>query len=63
VIRDVLDGRDGAATRIVVANAAAALLAAEQVGTLPEGVAKAADALASGKARMVLENLRQCCRS
>jgi anthranilate phosphoribosyltransferase len=63
MIRDVLDGRDGAATRVVIANAAAALLVAEQVGTVAEGVARAADALASGKARAVLEKLRHCCRS
>ncbi len=60
VIRVVLDGNDSAATRVVLANAAAALLAAEQVGTVAEGVARAADALSSGKARAVLDKLRQC---
>jgi anthranilate phosphoribosyltransferase len=56
----ILDGADGPRTRIVVANAAAALLAAERVGTLAEGVARAAEAIASRRARWVLETLRSC---
>ncbi len=43
VIRGVLEGREGPALRIVLANAAAALLAAERVRTLAEGVERAAD--------------------
>jgi anthranilate phosphoribosyltransferase len=58
IIRTVLDGRDGAPTRVVLANAAAALWAAEEVPTLAEGVARAADVVVSGKARAVLEKLR-----
>jgi anthranilate phosphoribosyltransferase len=57
MIRGVLDGRAGPARRIVLANAAAALLAAERVDTLPSGVALAADVLDSGRARKVLHDL------
>jgi anthranilate phosphoribosyltransferase len=57
VIRGVLDGRDSPARHMVLANAAAALLAAERVGTAAEGVARAADALDGGRARRVLERL------
>jgi anthranilate phosphoribosyltransferase len=57
VVRAVLEGRDGAARRVVLANAAAALLAAERVATPAEGVARAADAVDSGRARRVLERL------
>jgi anthranilate phosphoribosyltransferase len=58
-VRAVLDGQDGAARRVVLANAAAALLAAEQVVSLTEGVAHADEALRSGRARQVLERLRE----
>jgi anthranilate phosphoribosyltransferase len=57
IIRGLLNGADSPARRIVLANAAAALWAAESVQTLREGVEKAAAALASGKARAVLEQL------
>jgi anthranilate phosphoribosyltransferase len=53
----VLAGDKGSATRMVLANAAAALLAAERVANLSEGVRVAADALESGRARRVLEHL------
>lgn len=56
-VRGVLEGADGPRTRVVLANAAAALLAAERVGMLAEGVARAAEAVASGRARHVLELL------
>ncbi len=58
IIRAVLDGRDGPARRVVLANAAAALLAAERVANLSEGVAQAAAALDDGRTRQVLERLR-----
>jgi anthranilate phosphoribosyltransferase len=45
---------------VVVANAAAALLAAERVGTLTEGVARATEALDCGGALRVLERLVAC---
>ncbi len=57
IVRGVLNGEDGPARRIVLANAAAALWAAESVKTLREGVERADAALKSGKARGVLEQL------
>jgi anthranilate phosphoribosyltransferase len=57
IIRGVLGGDDGPARRIVLANAAAALWAAEAVKTLREGVERADAALKSGHARGVLEAL------
>lgn len=57
VIRGVLNGGDGPAKRIVLANAAAALWAAGAVQSLREGVDRAEVALRSGKARGVLEAL------
>jgi anthranilate phosphoribosyltransferase len=56
-IRGVLEGRDGPALRIVLANAAAALLAAERVQTLAEGVGQARAAVADGRAAAVLAGL------
>lgn len=56
-VRAVLANEDGPARRIVLANAAAALYAAEAVPTLRDGVARADDALTSGRARHVLEQL------
>jgi anthranilate phosphoribosyltransferase len=57
VIRAVLHGDDGSARRIVLANTAAALLAAEKVSSLPDGVAMAAQAIDTGRALGVLNNL------
>jgi anthranilate phosphoribosyltransferase len=57
MIRAVLAGGSGPAARMVCANTAAALLAAEHVTTLAEGVHKAVDALASGRAQQVLDRL------
>ena len=57
VIRGVLEGREGPALRVVLANAAAALLAAERVATLAEGVEQAAAAVADGRAAAVLDGL------
>jgi anthranilate phosphoribosyltransferase len=58
LILQVLEGRDGPATRMVLANAAAALLAAEKVGSVREGVALSRQAISSGRARDVLEKLK-----
>ncbi len=55
----VLNGVDGPARRIVVANAAAALWAAESVSTLKEGVVRAEAAITSGTPRAALEALRR----
>jgi anthranilate phosphoribosyltransferase len=62
VIRSVLAGDErrgnpGPATRIVLANAAAALLAAGAVRSLRDGVARAAEAITSGRAAATLAAL------
>jgi anthranilate phosphoribosyltransferase len=57
IIRGVLAVEDGPATRVVLANAAAALLAADRVASLREGVASAAEAVSSGRAARVLAKL------
>jgi anthranilate phosphoribosyltransferase len=57
VIRAVLGGTEGPARRMVLANAAAALLAAEKVGALREGVARAAESITDGHAARVLAEL------
>ena len=59
MINEALAGVPGAALRVVVANAAAALLAAERVGTLEEGVDLARQAIETGRARQVLKTLQQ----
>ena len=63
VIRAVLAGADGPPLRVVLANAAAALLAAERVGSLPEGVAVARESVESGRAADVLDKLIRCTQS
>jgi anthranilate phosphoribosyltransferase len=60
IIRGVLEGKDGPARRIVLANAAAALVAADRVATPREGVARAAAAVDSGRAHDVLRRLIEC---
>jgi anthranilate phosphoribosyltransferase len=57
VIRGVLKGDGTAAGRVVRANVAAALLAAERVGSLQEGVARADLAIETGAADRVLVEL------
>lgn len=57
VIRAVLRGEEGAARRIVLANAAAALLAAEKAESLPDGIEQAIRAIDSGRALGVLNDL------
>jgi anthranilate phosphoribosyltransferase len=56
-IRRVLDGEHGPARDIVLANAAAALLAAEVVKNLHDGVVKAVESIDAGAAKGVLERL------
>jgi anthranilate phosphoribosyltransferase len=58
VIRRVLEGEEGAALRITLANVAAALLVVGRAGSLPEGVSLARAAIAQGRAKGVLEQLR-----
>ncbi len=62
VIRKVLAGDEGPAGRVVLANAAAALLAAERVATLQEGVARATEAVREGRAAQVLDRLVELSR-
>jgi anthranilate phosphoribosyltransferase len=57
VVRDVLADSPGPARRVVVANTAAALLAAGRVDSLRDGVAVADEALRSGRARQVWQRL------
>lgn len=57
IIRRVLEREDGPARRVVLANAAAALLAAGRVPSLPAGVAAAARSIDSGAAGRVLAGL------
>lgn len=57
VIRAVLLGEEGPARRILLANAAAALMVAEKAPSLLEGVAQAAQAIDSGRALGVLNDL------
>jgi anthranilate phosphoribosyltransferase len=59
IARDVLAGRSGAPRDIVLLNAAAALLIAGTVGRMQDGVAMAAEAVDSGRAAAVLEDLRR----
>jgi anthranilate phosphoribosyltransferase len=62
IIRGVLSGREGPATRIVLANAAAALWTTGRAPTPQAGVALASEAIQSGRAREVLERLAACSR-
>jgi anthranilate phosphoribosyltransferase len=59
IISEILSGKDSPARRVVLANTAAALLAAEQVSSLRDGVGRAADAIDNNRAGEVLERLRQ----
>ena len=56
VLRNVLQCRVGAARDVVLLNAAAALLAADHVGTLQEGVEAAANSIDSGSANERMES-------
>jgi anthranilate phosphoribosyltransferase len=60
IVRKVLAGDEGPALRVVLANTAAALLAAEIATSLPEGVARAREAIQSGRALLVLRRLVEC---
>ncbi len=59
-VRAILETGEGPAARVVLANAAAALLAANRVDTLAKGVAQAREALFRGRAREVLRRLLTC---
>ena len=57
ILRQVLAGRPGPTRDVTLANAAAALLVADRVTTLTEGVALAAESIDSGKAQKVLDRV------
>jgi anthranilate phosphoribosyltransferase len=59
IIEGVLRGATGAATSVVLANAAAALIAAGRISEPRAGVAMAREALHTGRALQVLEKLRK----
>jgi anthranilate phosphoribosyltransferase len=56
MVLGVLDDRPGPARDIVLLNAGAALYAADVAGSLPDGIARARTALASGAARAALDS-------
>jgi anthranilate phosphoribosyltransferase len=56
ILRTILAGHDGPARDVVLANAAAALLAADRVSDLKEGVALAARSIDDGEAATVMES-------
>jgi anthranilate phosphoribosyltransferase len=62
-IRRLLDGGKGAFRDIVLLNAAAALIVADRASGLPEGVALAAGALDTGRARRALATLAEVSHS
>ncbi len=57
IARGILDGERGPARDIVLLNAAASLLIAGEVETIPDGIARAEQALDSAEASAVLERL------
>lgn len=63
VIRRVLAGDEDAASRVVLANAAAALWVAGAVDNLPEGVQRARAAAQQGRAAATLRRLAELTRS
>jgi len=61
-VRSVLAGKPGPATQVVLANAGAALFAAERVASPAEGVARAEEAIRDGRAQRVLVRLAAASR-
>jgi anthranilate phosphoribosyltransferase len=61
MVEQLLDGEPGARRDIVLLNAGAALLVAGVADTLADGVVGAAASLDSGRARIVLDQLRRMC--
>jgi anthranilate phosphoribosyltransferase len=60
VVRSVLDNQPGPARRMVVANSAAALLAATRVASIRDGARLADAALHEGSARRLWYRLCEC---
>jgi anthranilate phosphoribosyltransferase len=63
IAREVLAGRGGAARDVVVLNAAAALVVAGRARDRRQAAARAAEAIARGRAAAVLEKAREVARS
>ncbi len=57
ISRAILSGQAGGPRDIVLLNAGASLLIAGKAATIPDGIAMAADAIDSGRAALVLEQL------
>lgn len=58
ITESILNGETGPRRDVVLLNAAAALMAADRVKSLKEGIAMAAESIDSGEARRTLEGLR-----
>ncbi len=63
IVREVLGGSRGAARDVVVLNAAAALFITGRAGALRDGVQRATEAIDSGAATRVLENMARYSRA
>ncbi len=63
IAKNVLSGSDGACRKIVLLNAALAIVAGEKAGSVPEGIEVAKDCLDSGAALKKLEALRELTNS
>ena len=61
MVERLLDGETGARRDVVLLNTAAALLIADRVTNLREGMARAAESIDSGKAKEALGRLREVC--
>jgi anthranilate phosphoribosyltransferase len=57
LIRKIFEGQEGPAARVIIANAAAALVAADRVQSLREGVERATETIRRGRAIGLLEQL------
>ena len=57
ITRDVLSGKDGAGRKIVLLNAALAIVAGDKASTLADGIAIAEECIDSGDARKKLQGL------
>jgi anthranilate phosphoribosyltransferase len=62
IIGEILDGEPGPKSDIVALNAGVALRVADAAGSIAGGLERARDAIASGRARRVLEQLIACSR-
>ena len=63
MILEALENREGTPREIVILNAAAALYAANLVDSIPAGLVKAREAIASGAARAKLDQFVTATRS